>query len=225
MVATQDRSPVEKLAANVVNPLALAAPALAESATRRQLPAVWNQNPEPEPWNPEPWNPGTAGSLLPRPHHPHIRVRLDEQLALRDGDRAQAVGRARIAERVGRENLELRDRRETRWSRRWFRRSRRSCRRRARVTRCRSRAAGVRDRRCGVPVFRSSANTMPCSLTRYRIFPSLTGLGTSGPRWNVQATCDFEMSPLPPGRSATSGFTRLGAMIRPPAMTGDEMMR
>ena len=54
---------------------------------------------------------------------------------------------------------------------------------------------------------------------------SLTGDGTSGPRWKVHATCVLETSPEPPGFSATSGLTRVGAMMSPPAMMGDEMMR
>jgi hypothetical protein len=35
----------------------------------------------------------------------------------------------------------------------------------------------------------------------------------------------LEISPEPPGFSATSGLIRVGAMISPPAMIGDEMIR
>src|SRR5687767_16016676 len=59
----------------------------------------------------------------------------------------------------------------------------------------------------------------------YSSLPSLTGVGTSGPCANDQATCVAATSPLPPGRIATIGLLRVGAMIRSPTIVGDAMMR
>src|SRR5688500_12218955 len=50
-----------------------------------------------------------SAELLPSlPNHPQVRVGLDEQLPLRNGDRGEAVRCARIVERVRREDLERR---------------------------------------------------------------------------------------------------------------------
>ena len=66
---------------------------------------------------------------------------------------------------------------------------------------------------------------MPLSRTTYRSFPSLTGVGTSGPCAKVHTTCVFATSPLPPGFIATIGLTRVGAMIRSLTIVGEATMR
>ena len=46
-----------------------------------------------------------------------------------------------------------------------------------------------------------------------------------GARSKRQATCVAVTSPRPPPLIASSGLTRVGAITRPPATTGDAIMR
>src|ERR1044071_2129350 len=65
----------------------------------------------------------------------------------------------------------------------------------------------------------------PLSRTTYRYWPSVTGVGTSGPLSNAKTRCDVVTSPRPPARNARSGRSRLGAQIISPATNGDATIR
>ena len=81
----------------------------------------------------------------------------------------------------------------------------------------------------GVSTFMTGSNVNPSCNTNVsginNTDPSLTGVGTSGPCANVHATWLEATLPLPPGRMATNGLLRVGAMIRPSTIVGEAMMR
>ena len=66
----------------------------------------------------------------------------------------------------------------------------------------------------------SRRHTIPRSLTEYQIFPSTSGVGTSGPLLNFHSRFDLVMSPCPPALNACNGRSRVGANTIPSLIHG-----